>query len=91
MSTEKSYAVELSDRAKDVLARLQKKTRLLIERRLIRLEANAESIKHVALKGEWQGYYRMRAGDYRIIYWIDHEERVIVVELIGHRRDIYDE
>jgi len=39
------------------------------------------------LKGrdEW----RVRVGDYRIVYGIDDEQRVVEVVHIGHRRDVY--
>jgi len=33
--------------------------------------------------------YRVRVGDYRIIYTIDDPKRIVVVVLIGHRRDVY--
>ncbi|HUY05918.1 MAG TPA: type II toxin-antitoxin system RelE/ParE family toxin, partial [Acidimicrobiales bacterium] len=33
--------------------------------------------------------YRLRVGDYRIIYTIDNGVLVIVVVTIGHRRDIH--
>jgi len=33
--------------------------------------------------------WRIRAGDYRVIYEIDDSEKRVVVQHIGHRRDIY--
>lgn len=33
--------------------------------------------------------YRLRVGDYRIIYTIDHGVLLIVIVTIGHRRDAY--
>ena len=33
--------------------------------------------------------YRVRQGDYRIVYTVDDEERVVEVYKIGHRRDVY--
>jgi mRNA interferase RelE/StbE len=33
--------------------------------------------------------YRMRMGDYRVIYLIDKVKQEILIIKIGHRRDIY--
>ena len=33
--------------------------------------------------------WRIRAGDYRVIYEIDDAARSVLVVAIGHRRDIY--
>lgn len=35
-------------------------------------------------------YYKLRAGDYRAIITWDREEDVLVVEAVGHRRNVYD-
>jgi mRNA interferase RelE/StbE len=34
-------------------------------------------------------YYRIRQGDYRIIYEIEDNRLIVVVIKVGHRRDIY--
>jgi mRNA interferase RelE/StbE len=36
-----------------------------------------------------QTYYRIRQGDYRIIYFINDSNRVVDIIKIGHRREIY--
>ncbi len=33
--------------------------------------------------------YRIREGDYRIVYEIDDERRLINIVKIGHRREVY--
>jgi len=33
--------------------------------------------------------YRVRVGDYRIVYAVDDTERVVIVARIAHRREIY--
>jgi mRNA interferase RelE/StbE len=33
--------------------------------------------------------YRIRVGDYRIVYEVDDEQRTVTVFQVGHRRDVY--
>ncbi|MGI9122853.1 MAG: type II toxin-antitoxin system RelE family toxin [Rubrobacter sp.] len=33
--------------------------------------------------------WRLRVGDYRLVYEVDDDKRVVTVLLIGHRRDVY--
>ncbi len=40
------------------------------------------------LHGEWEGYWKLRAGDYRIIYKIKSEAQV-EIQYVRHRRKAY--
>jgi mRNA interferase RelE/StbE len=84
------YKLTLSARARDELRRLDKPTAERIMRKALWLAEVAETIGHEMLTGEWQGYFRYRVGDYRILYLLDPEERLIDIALIGHRRNVYD-
>jgi mRNA interferase RelE/StbE len=33
--------------------------------------------------------FRVRVGDYRILYTVEHQKMIVLVLTIGHRRDIY--
>jgi len=33
--------------------------------------------------------YRIRVGDYRIVYAVDDAERLVLVSRIAHRREVY--
>jgi mRNA interferase RelE/StbE len=47
-------------------------------------------IKPERLKGElWKDKFKLRVGDYRVIYSVDFEKKIITVHLIGHRSEIY--
>jgi len=41
------------------------------------------------LKGKYQEYYRLRIGDYRVIYSQENDRLLIVIIRIGHRSEIY--
>lgn len=36
-----------------------------------------------------QDKYRIRVGDYRILYWIDDKKKVVIIAKIKHRRESY--
>lgn len=41
------------------------------------------------MKGDWDGFYRLRSGKIRIILSIDVDKQVIYVERIGFRGDVF--
>ena len=84
------YALTVSGKAQEDLARLDRRVAARILKKLAWLAANAETVHHVPLTGEWRDFYRLRVGDYRVLYELDRAGRQIAVEVIGHRRDIYN-
>ncbi len=44
---------------------------------------------HGSVKLTGRDGWRIRVGDYRVIYEIDDDDRVVTVLSVGHRRDIY--
>ena len=42
----------------------------------------------IRLQGS-EGFYRIRVGDYRIIYLVEDDVLLICVVRIGHRKDVY--
>jgi mRNA interferase RelE/StbE len=83
------YKVYLLDAAADELANLDKPVGQRVARRIRWLAENVEAINSIALKGDLAGLYKLRVGDYRVIYEILHSEETLVVHVIGHRREIY--
>ena len=45
----------------------------------------------IKLRGGAGSLYRIRHGDYRIIYEVNDAEVVVLVVKVGHRRDVYSE
>lgn len=83
------YSVRVSPRAKGELARINKPDAQRIRAKIQWLGENAERLRHEALKGEWAGAFKLRVGNFRVIYRLNHEQRILFVEAIGHRREIY--
>jgi len=72
---------------------LKKLDRSIIRKILSRIETYlARDPKELGkpLKGEFQGYWRYRWGDYRVIYKISEREVLILILRISHRKDVYD-
>lgn len=67
---------------------------LAIQERVLRkikwLCDNFDEINHQSLSADLSGLFKLRIGDYRVIYSFDSEAKYITIHRIGHRRDIYD-
>ena len=83
------YQIRILDAAARELARLDKQVSHRVVKRVQWLAENLEDVKPVALTGDLAGLYKLRVGDYRVIYQVLYEERTIVVHLVGHRREVY--
>ena len=83
------YTIRLLKPAARELERLDKGVGTRVVRRLRWLADNLDGINPEPLKGRLRGLYKLREGDYRVAYEILRRERVIIVHLIGHRREIY--
>jgi mRNA interferase RelE/StbE len=83
------FRVKLLKPAVRELERLDKTVGARIIQRINWLAENLEVIEPKRLTGELAGLFKLRDGDYRIIYQVLRREKTIVVHGIGHRKDIY--
>lgn len=67
--------------------RLTPRLRDLIEEKIRDLGARLTTFSHHRLKGRAE--YRLRVGDYRIIYEFDPQKNVLYLITLGHRREVY--
>jgi len=84
------YAVDFRPEARDGLRRLSKSSAQRVLDKIKWLSGNCEQVSHEALAGEFKGLYKLRVGDYRVLYAIIRKEKLVVVHLVGHRRSIYE-
>jgi len=56
---------------------------------LIKMKGGSVNIDLKKLVGDWEGYYRLRKGKLRIIFELNKNERVIIVERTDFRGDVY--
>ncbi len=84
-----TYAVLLERRADRELRRLPDTALRRVNSTLEALSSRPIPRGAVKLRGEQSEGWRVRVGDYRILYTIDDSRRVVTVYRIGHRRDVY--
>lgn len=83
-----SRATEIYAREFDsVLLDLPPRIRETIEAKIHDLGARLSTFSHHRLKGRSE--YRLRVGDYRVIYEFDQEKNVLYLVALGHRREVY--
>ncbi len=81
------YSVEIARNAEKELKSLHPGIALRIGRRLLVLGENPRHTQSKKLKGTH--FYRLRVGDYRIIYTIYDVTHKVNILAIGHRREVY--
>lgn len=81
------YRVEVRPAALRALRKIDPKMRPRIEGAIALLAEDPRPPASRPLTG--RAGYRVRVGDYRIIYTIEDDVVLIVVVTLGHRRDVY--
>ena len=84
-----TYRVEVAPAAVRQLRKLDPPVRRRIQAAIELLAEQPRpsgATKLVGGEGEW----RVRTGDYRIVYEIHDSMLLVLVVAVGHRRDIYD-
>jgi mRNA interferase RelE/StbE len=82
------YRVLISRRARKQLSRLERSEQQRVRAAIDLLAINPRPPRAIPLQGE-DGVHRVRVGDYRILYSVADQIRVVSIIRIGHRRDIY--
>ena len=85
------YSIRFLPAAEQDLVQLDKTISRRAIDRLRWLAANVGSVRLHPLTGDVAGLYRLRTGDYRMLFELVHEKRLIVIHPVGHRRGVYKE
>ncbi|CAN5572611.1 hypothetical protein BH10ACI2_BH10ACI2_17890 [soil metagenome] len=83
------YEIRLLDEAAENLAKLDRSVAQRIFRKLTWLAQNAAVVAPRGLRKELSGLARIREGDHRAVYEVNHEDKTIIVRFIGHRSEVY--
>ena len=82
-----SYQVRILRSAEKEMDRLPATVHARLSKRILSLEENPRprGVKKLSVREE----YRLRVGDYRILYVIDHGNHTVTIVAVGHRREVY--
>ncbi len=85
---ETRYNVRIKESAVKSLKDLPSDQQVRIRRKIAALAENPYPPGSRKLKGE-EIAYRIRVGDYRVVYEVFEETITVLVLRIGHRKDVY--
>ena len=81
------YRLNIKERAQKDVKKLAPsfRTRIAALIRSLAEEPRPSGAKKLTTKEEW----RLRQGDYRILYTIDDKNKIVTVVRVKHRREVY--
>lgn len=82
------YAVDFLKTAEEELAGLPKRAQRQIVKRIEGLKDDPRPAGIKQLKGP-EKFFRLRVGDYRVIYLIEGDRLVVLIVRVGDRKDVY--
>ncbi|HBG96624.1 MAG TPA: type II toxin-antitoxin system mRNA interferase toxin, RelE/StbE family [Chromatiaceae bacterium] len=82
-----SYSINIKRSAQRSLARISQlnQNRIVEAIKALEIEPRPVGCKKLSGREAW----RIRAGDYRVIYEIQESKRVVIVVVVGHRSQVY--
>jgi mRNA interferase RelE/StbE len=83
-----AYRIEFSPHARREFSSLSKTIQKRIDEKILTLTLNPRPSGVKKLKG-FENRWRIRVGDYRIIYEIIDNRLIVLVVQIAHRKDAY--
>lgn len=82
-----NYELQIKPSAVKEIEKLPRKDRPRVVQKIRALAVNPRP--HGCEKLSAEEKYRIRQGDYRVVYSIDDNERVVLVVKVGHRKEVY--
>lgn len=84
-----SFGIAVEPPARRALSRLPEKTAVAVVEFVYGALADNPYRVGKPLTGPFAGTWSARRGDYRVLYAVDDEERIVSVLTIAHRGDVY--
>lgn len=84
-----SYEVHFTERAISDLSKLPNDIRSRLTKKIEALRLNPHPAGSQSIKGH-KDCYRIRQGDYRLVYAVIEEKLIVLVARAGHRKEVYE-
>ncbi len=84
-----NYSLEIKHSAQRELDALDDAVFLRIDRKILTLADNPRPAGCKKLRGH-KDQWRIRVGDWRVVYLIDDEAKLITITRVAHRREVYE-
>ena len=85
-----SYTVRFTNEAASDLARLDRLVAKRILKKIKWMSQNLEVVTPIPLHGSLNNKYKLVVGDWRVVYDLNSEPRLIVILFVGHRSAVYN-
>lgn len=83
------YQIQISTKAKKDLRRIDRKAQQRIIKATLKLKTQRRSQQFKPLVGSKVAQFRLRVGDFRVLYDVYDQDQVVLILRIGHRKEIY--
>jgi mRNA interferase RelE/StbE len=83
------YSLEIKQSAQKELDPLDEVLFIRIDRKILALAENPRPAGCKKLKG-YKDLWRVRAGDWRVLYIINDAAKLVTITRIAHRREVYE-
>lgn len=83
------YRIRIASKAQKDFKKLDPHIRKIISQVILKLETNRTPQQFKPLMGKDIAQFRLRIGDYRVLYDVYDEDKTVLILRIGHRKNIY--
>ena len=83
------YSIEIKHSAQKELDALDNSVFNRIDRKILALADNPRPPGCKKLSG-YRDQWRVRVGDWRVVYLIDDEAKLVTITRVAHRREVYE-
>ncbi|MFQ5442554.1 MAG: type II toxin-antitoxin system RelE/ParE family toxin [Thermodesulfobacteriota bacterium] len=86
------WAIKFSSKAEGYFTKLDRKLKKRIKKKLFELSEKEDPLTHGDVKpltGQLRGFYRLRIGEYRIVFSLVEDKKIIAVVNLAPRGGVY--